>query len=539
MIIFKNLKQYVLLLLLAVFNCSMPLFAQGTGTKDDPYIMVDGGEYAFKVYKDLYGQFVVPADVTTDGVVLEIVADNWTDIYADKDFTELVSTTTGNFAPYTSTVQIAKGTKQGTIFYIYSNFPMNSGSIKVSYGRGTALELVHVTPENGSTLSASESYIGLEFSKPIHFDRCVMIVGGREQDIIANQADRFISIEVKDDLMEAYNKGAIKQGDDIFIVLRNVTSYDGKSTLGDITVRYIAAAKPIVLVSSVNTPESGMPAIKSWMPTNQNEGLVQLIFDGKLNKEAAISATLSFGNSETEDPGEYYIETLTPTFANDNTLEFDLRGKLRHPSQMVASGTNYESILLTIRGVKDENGYSSYVEGSGSSGAYFISYNFEVINYSLMTEFIPASGQNIDNLNEITIWMQETGGNLTYSSAIFEYVYKGENKHIEVAAHNIKTEIDEEDNTAHYLIIPIPAFSRDANTQVTFSLKNVVYPDGLNYSEYVTAKYATNGYEVPTGINTILQSSPKRIYTIDGKLANTPLKSNHVYIINGKKTLVK
>lgn len=534
---FKNFKQYFLLLMLAIANCSLS-FAQGSGTVNDPYIMENGGEYAFKVYNNFYGQFIIPEDVTTDGVVLEIVADNWTDIYADKELTELVSVTTGNFAPYTSTVNIAKGTKQGTIFYIYANFPMNSGSVKVSYGEATPLKLSKVTPAQGSVLSAGESYIGIEFSKPIRFDSCVMIAGQVEKPVSAHQTDRFVSIEAKAEMMECYKSGALKQGDIIMFILRNVTSYDGKSSLGNVVITYRAAAKPLMLVSSVNTPESGMPNIKSWMSPTTEEGLIKLSFDGKLNKEADITATLSFGNSESEDPGEYYTESLTPTFADDYTLQFDLRGKLRLPNEMVNSGVNYGSMLLTIRGVEDEFGFASYSEGSGSSGAYFISYGFEVINYSVMTEFMPASGQSIDNVNEITIWMHETGANMTFTGATFEFVCNGENRKVEVAASDIKIEQDEEDEAAHYIIIPTPSFSRDANSQVKFHLNVESFPDGMDHSSYVSATYTTNGYQDPTGIESVYQSSHKLIFTLDGKKVTHPTKQ-HIYIINGKKTFVK
>lgn len=537
----RILTQFKHALLLAFVSVlwAANVTAQGTGTKDDPYIMEDGGKYAFNVYKDFYGQFIVPEDVTTDGVVLELVADNWTDVYADKELTQRVSVTTGNFAPYTSTVEIAKGTAKGTIYYVYSDFPMNSGFVKVSYGGGSALELTRVTPAEGSELSAGESYIGLEFSKPIRFNRCTLYAGNVTKEIVANQVDRFISIDPKSELMECYNSGSLKQGDEILLVLSDVTSYDGKSNIGDVVVRYKAAPKPIMLVSSVNTPESGMPKIKSWIPTTSEEGLVQLTFSGNLNKEATIRATLSFGNSETEDPGEYYTETLIPTFANDNTIAFDLRGKLRIPSEMVTSGKNYESMLLTIRGIEDEHGYKSFVEGSGSSGAYFIDYGYELINYSIMTDFMPAAGQSIDNYNEITIWMQELGGNLTYTGAVFEYTHNGKQGQVEVALQDIKKEVDEEDNTAHYLTIPMPDFSRDANTQVKFRLKDVLFPDGMSHAGYTTATYTTAGHESLTGINTVQLSTTKRIYTIDGKLVKSSAKPNGVYIINGKKTVIK
>lgn len=536
---FIHLKSKYLLSIIFAFCCSITMYGQGLGTQEDPYIMVDGEKYAFKVFNNFYGIFEVPANVTQDGVVLELVADNWVDVFTDAELTTLCSYTTGNFAPYTTIVEISKGTPKGTKYYVYSDFPMNSGYVTVSYGGGTALELVSVVPTVGSTISSGESYVGFEFSKPIIFDECKMIAGSYETTVVANILDRFVSIEAKDELQAGYNSGAIKAGDEILFVLKNVSTFDGKQSIGDVVARFVAANKSVMLVSTVNTPESGMPAIKSWMPENQTEGLIQLIFDGKLNKEATINASLSFGSKETEDPGEYYEEILVPTFVNDSTIEIDLRGKLRIPSQMVSSGKNYEAMLLTIRGIEDEFGYKTYCEGSGTSGAYFINYGYEIVNYSLMSEFMPFPGQSIDNYNEIEIWLQETGGKLTFTGATFEYQNQGVECQVNVPLSEICVEVDTEDESANIITIPVPMFTRDANTIVKFSLAGVAYPDGMDHSQYISAEYTTAGYSDATSIQNVKISTNNKVYTIDGKKVKTSLKPNNLYIINGKITIVK
>lgn len=535
MTFFRKIVSVVVLIVMASFSA----FGQGSGTMSDPYIMVDGGEYAFKVYNNFYGQFIIPEDVDKDGIVLELVADNWVDVYSDAELNLCISTTTGNFAPYTTTVNIAKGTAKGTVLYVYSDFPMNSGSVKVSYGGGSPLELVKVTPAAGSVLSAGESYVGFEFSKPVRFDACVMRLGAHEIAVEANQIDRFVSVEAKAQLWDAYKSGALKEGDELSFVLKNVATFDGKSVLGDVIVEYVAANKPVTLKRSMNTPDSGMPAIKSWMPVTEDLGLVQLVFDGKLNKEAAVNATLSFGDFESGESGEYYMEPITPIFANDSTLQFDLRGTLRIPSKMVASGMNYGSMLLTIRGVEDESGYKTYADVSGTSGAYFFNYAFEVVKYTIMTEFMPASGQCIDNYNEVTIWIQETGGNMSFTGALFEYVYEGVKQQVTVPLSEIQVTIDEEDEAAHYIIIPVPNFFRDADTTVSVSLLDAAYPDGMDYSHVLSAQYTTQGVADPTGIESIQQSVAKTVYGLDGKLVTSPLKSNTIYIINGRTTIIK
>ncbi len=530
-----------MLLVVALLATTTSAVAQGSGTKADPYIMQDGGEYPFAVYKDFFGQFIVPEDVTKEGVVLELLADNWTDVYTDAELNNCVSVVSGNFAPYTTTVKIPVGTAKGTIYYVYSDFPMNSGSVKVTYGGGTPLELGKVIPAAGSVLSAAECNIGFEFTKAVRFSACTMIVGDYKAEIEAHSVDRFVSIEPKDQLMEAYRNGTLKKGDEVLFVLKGVTTLDGATSLGDVPVSYVAAAKPVVLSSSVNTPESGFTAIKSWMPLNSNEGLVKLSFDGALNKEAKVVATLSYGNSESEDPGEYYQENLVVDFEGDSTLVVDLRGKLRTPQSMVASGTNYGTMLLTVRGIEDADGYYTYAAGQGTSGAFFFDYVYEVVNYSLFTEFTPASGSSIDDVKSIELWMQEVGGKLSYEGVDFEYTFEGETKVVSVAAANILSEVDPEDETALCLTIPVPTFSRDADTQVKLTFKNVATPDGMDYSADLTAVYTTKGFTDPSGINGVtMDAKSAAIFTLEGKrIQSSQVKNNTIYVVAGKKILIK
>lgn len=536
---FKHLR-FCVLSLLSMITFSVAS-AQGSGTESDPYILQDGGEYPFAVYRNFYGQFIVPEDVTSEGTVLEILADNWTDIFADAELTQLVSETTGNFAPYTSTVKIPVGTKKGTTYYVFSDFPMNSGSVKVTYGGGTPLEISKVLPVSGSVIAAAESNIVFEFTKPVRFSACVMIIGGNEISVEANQIDRFVSIEPKTQLLDAYRSGLLNEGDNVLFVLKNVTSLDGNAKLGDIVVEYKAAAVPVMLVSSDYGSNDGNAVIKSWMPANGDEGLVKLVFDGALNIEANISATLTFGNPETEDPNEYYVETLTASFEGNNTVVIDLRGKLRLPQDMVTSGTNYGSMLLTIRGVEDANGHMTYADGQGTSGAYFIDFAYEVVDYSLFTEFTPASGSCIDDVATIELWMQELGGNLTYEGVDFEFTYEGVKKVVSVSAADIKSEVDPEDETALCLTIPVPVFSRDADTEVILTFKNVSSPDGMDYSADLTAVYTTKGFSDPSGIGAItLDAAKGAIFTLDGKRVEaSKLVKNTIYVVAGKKAILK
>ena len=347
-------------------------------------------------------------------------------------------------------------------------------------------------------------------------------------------------------MLELYNSDALKKGDEITFTLKNVTSADGKDQLGDVTVKYIAAQKPTMVIREESTPGNGMDVLKSWLSTESTTGLVKITFNGALNPEAAITAKLTYGDIESEDPNEYYSEELTTTIEQDSILCIDLRGKLRTPATMVASGNVYPSAMLMIKGVEDINGYMTLSEELGNAGSYFYNYTYELIEYNVMTEFTPASGASIDGVKEIELWMQESGGNIAFDGVKFEYTYQNEPAEIVISKDKLSIEADPEDETASIILITVPEFERDADTEVRLSLTGVSTPDGMKYNEYLTAVYTTKGNPDVSGISNATISTVKNaIYSIDGKRlpadylkGNTKSSTPHrIYILNGKKVV--
>ena len=158
---------YILALFTCLFGHFTSVLAQGDGTAENPFIMENGGKYPIKMYDDFYGKFIVPEDVTEEGITLSLKSNNVFDIYTDADMTKLVSTVEGNFSPYTTLTTVRNGTKKGTVYYIFCSFPMNGGDVEVTYGKAVPVELKEVIPAAGSELSAAESYVGFEFTKAI------------------------------------------------------------------------------------------------------------------------------------------------------------------------------------------------------------------------------------------------------------------------------------------------------------------------------------------------------------------------------------
>ncbi|MGM9733335.1 MAG: hypothetical protein ACI3YT_04345 [Prevotella sp.] len=530
------------LMLLAVLASSVTTWAQGSGSKDDPCVMEAGTDYNFKM-AEWYGKFIIPEDVTADNFVIEISCSVLSlDAYSDADYTQqLTMDHEGNYAPYTFKLPIAKGTAKGTVIYFKKDFDIQADNGKItitSYGNPSAIKLVSVTPipsaeEGGKPLSAASAYVSLSFSKSISSNGCTVAWGEEIQAVVANAIGKDVSLDLRAALLDFYGLG-MKEGDEITVTLKSVAAKDGSSSLGDVVVKYLAAALPVSLESSVNTPGNGLDTFLSWMPETFENGVVTLTFSGNLSTEAKPVAVLSMGNVESEN--DYYREEL-PVVISGNKLSVDLRGKLRNKETMGIQNL-YEEISLQITGVKDAQGNFTYSDGAGTLGSYGFTYKYKAVEYTLTTEFAPGKG-SIDNKKSIELWIREEGdGKLSFKAARFGYVYEGKEGYVDVEAKDIASEVDPDDKYATILTIPVPEFSRDANTEVVLSLVGVVTPDGNDHSADLTAKYTTEG--VTTAISGINADN-----NIDGKAYNIngiPVKNTNnsgLYIINGKTVIVK
>lgn len=528
------------LTLLAVLASSITTWAQGSGTQADPYVMEAGTDYKFGM-AEWYGKFIIPEDVTTDDFVIEISCSvTRLDAFTDADYTQqLEMDFEGNFSPYTFKLPIAKGTTKGTAIYFKKDFDIQAGTITItSYGNPSPIALVSVTPtpsanEGGKPLSAASAYVSLTFSKNLSHKGCTVSWGAESQSVVANTSGNSVSLDIRAVLLDFYGLG-MKEGDEISITLKGVTAKDGSSELGDVVVKYIAAALPVSLVSAENTPGNGLDTFLSWMPETFDNGVVTLTFSGDLNTESKPTAFLSMGNVESED--DYYREEL-PVIISGNKLSVDLRGKLRNKETMNILNL-YDVISLQITGVRDANGNYTYSDGAGTLGSYGFTYNYKPVDYTLTKEFTPAKG-SIDNKKSIELWIREVGdGKLSFTAARFSYVLNGKEEYVDVEAKDIESEVDPEDENAVIYTIPVPEFSRDANSEVVLSFVGMVSPDGNDYSSVLTATYTSAGFT--TGIYGINTENTKdvKVYNLNGipvKNVNNP----GLYIIKGKTVVVK
>lgn len=496
-------SRMMLAIVVLMAGWSQNVAAEGSGTMDDPFVMVDGGQYQETSSKYFYAKFVVPADVTEDDVYF--VIDNLRSmlfyVYTDAAYSQEVGEESLSFAgsnPWTMKLAVQKGTAAGTTFY-FKTFSMQNNTLSVEYGVGAGkakpANLDEIIPADGSVLSASLCNVTFVFTQDVVFDGAELQAGGLTKYPAANGQGRYVSIEPKAELAELYQSETLKEGDDIVLTLKNVRAVNGANVVGDVKVTYKAAAKPVMVKQTVNTPGNGLDTFLSFMPSSFENGMVQVVFDGDLlTDNPALSATLSYGSIETE--GDFYMESLPVKFFGTNTIAVDLRGKLRTVQTMgIASGTLYDTMSLSFRNLKDASGNFVFSAQSGAVGSFVFDYKYKVVEYSYDKEFTPAPGSNIDKVKSIELYLRESGdGKMTYDGARFQYTDGGTAKTLDVAASMFDVRPDSEDDNALLVNIPVPEFSRDANTDVVLALTGVETPDGVDHSADFRVKYTTAGH---------------------------------------------
>ena len=511
-------RTLMLLALLLTFGWSGAK-AEGSGTADDPYVIKAGETLTMPQLKAFYAKFVVPEDVTTDdaALVLDGLKDMFLKVYSDAAYSTDITQDSwySGSSPWTLKVPIPNGTAAGATYYFYEFLPMTTTNIEVTYGAGAAtvekpLTRLSVTPAEGQNLTASSSLVSLQYSRnDIKVTSCVMEVYSHGTDtpelkatksLAANVQGAFVSIEPKTQLIALYNEG-ILEACDIIKVKVGVKAVNGDNTIwlngvenSVDEISYIATEKPVMLTKTVNTPGNGLNTFLSWMPADYANGLAQLHFDGALDTQNAPVVKLMYGDIESD--GEYYEEVLPVKFFGDNILAVDLRGKLRTPATMnIASLKVYDTITLSVKGVKAADGTFVYSDGVGSLGSFSFDYTYKAVEYATTVDFTPASGASIDNVKSIELWANETGdGKATFAGVQFAYTDGGEAKTVVVPMSQITSEADPDEANATIYTIPVPEFSRDADTQVVLTLTGLSTPDGLDHSADFTATYTTAGH---------------------------------------------
>lgn len=491
----KHLHRHVghaihalVLAVLFLWNGSAAAEVTGSGTTGDPYVIDgDGASLTIAGFASYYVKFTAPADGT-----LKVVFSDSPYVYTDETFStksEESFAFSGTYDPKYYTL----GCTSGNTYYFGRDFVMNAGTMTVSFlTEAEPVELLSVSPSVEEPLNASTANISLRFNQGVNVSQCIMATGSSSASLTVNGNGRdYVSANASDKLVEWYADGTLNEGDEITFTFTNVKAGNDSGAVygtdGTLALTYRAAAKPMTLVSSTNTPDSETPVrtFYSYYMTDDAAGNVTLTFSGDINTGSKPTVTLSYGDPETED---YYTETIEPQIYG-NILFIDLKGRLRRAADMVSSGQLYDYIGLKVSGVKDSGGNYAYSTMQGSYGAYGFSYEYAEVNYVVKSDWtvdgsaVSQSAIGEDTRN-IELWLGESGGNVAFTGAEFKYVSGGAEHTATIPKSGMTVTAESGETTVS---IPVPNISIDAGSEVTVSLTGVERPDGLTEETYPSA----------------------------------------------------
>ena len=533
----KTLHKYVghtlhalMLALLFLWCGNASAEVTGTGTKADPYIFADdikglatadGVQFTATGYQ-LYAVFTPAADGI---LVISSLYSQFTDnTFSTKSETQ--PTWDGKY-PQQAKLQCTAG----TTYYVGGSMPSSNVTIKY-LAEDEPLKITGYSPEEGSTFDVIKGTVNLEFNKKVSISGCLVTFGNQTLNPGVLVHNAYASVDVKKQIMAAYNNGSLHKGDEIKFTFSGIKDAKTNALLngnGTFEVTYTAPAKPMSLVSSVNTPSAGIPVtdFKSYYMKGDATSVVTVTFSDAIGSVGGV--TLTFGNidgtGENDAPSQYYREEV-PYTIDGNNIVIDFKGKLRRFADMLPGvdlstiapqfKDRFKTMNLSIKGVQDVNGNLAYSDGQGALGSYGFVYNFKEIDYSVATDLTVEGNAITSDTKTVELWLQETGGKAVFTGVKFAYKENGEDKTTVVPFSSLTVANDEADKDAKIYTIPVPNVVMDEGT-VTISLDGVEAPDGVEHEEYsvdisrtaATSEFAVTKAEWTNGTNTVdLLSEP-------------------------------
>lgn len=389
-------------------------------------------------------------------------------------------------------------------------------------------ELIYYGPNTaeGAVVSPTRtSQLSFNFNRTTKYASAELSANGHTIGLSGRNATNYISLSIKDALIEMSTKGWIVTGDKFTVTIKGIRTEAGDLTYDkDVVATYELGALPAALVSSFHTEGS----ILTWYEPGDPEGLISLEFSKKIKSASAI---INYGISGRGVEDNQFVRIPITPIIDGNKVVIDLTGVRRLPTDMITadgvdfSQDGFKKITIGITGIRDEDGVSAYPSSK------WMTFDLVTPQTDIACDFTPADGSNIDNVDAITIWIQDES-KLKYSGVDFSYNGEnGEKKTVTVT--ELKKEKDSATDNAVYVTVDIPTEVKGKGN-VVVSLHDLSCVDGKDYTSDILAEYTTT---ISTGIQQVDLSShtPTAIYNINGmKLENTKSLKG-VFIVNGKK----
>lgn len=466
----------------------------GSGTKADPYVLENGTAYTIESFGSFYAKFTAPS-----AGKFVLTGDSYS-VYTDGTFSTIDEKIIPQFNNDYENKEYSFECEAGKTYYVGFNFACDAYTTTFKFlTEAEPLLMKSCDPAEGTVMNVSSASVDLKFNQNVAVSSCTVSSGSNTASLTVNARDIYISVDAKAELLNWYNDSKIKEGDDITFTFSGIATADGKQTFGTdgkFAVTYKAGPKPVVLVSSTNTPVSNPPVtiFKSYYMEDDYSSIINLAFSDNIKEVGSV--TLEYGNREpVGGKDEIYIEELTPTVMA-NYVIIDFKGKVRRVQDMLPGTTNeYEYITLTLNGVRDNNGNLVVASDQNSAGKFVFNYKYQEIAYNVQSDIEEGNPVTSDT-KSIKLWISEDGGNAVFSGAQFAYKDNGEDKTATIEGSLLSYENDENFEGAKFVIVPVPNVNIDADTKVTLTL-NAETPDGVAHTEFTkeincTGKTADN-----------------------------------------------
>lgn len=473
---------------------------------------------------------------------LQVSSTSTTVLNPYKEMKSTVTETVSNSdnAILTNLIKVEKGkayeipVQAGKVYNFCADFVMNAGQVTFSMEDRT-MKLFSVSPSEGSAITPTKSCnISVSFVRMPKYDEASITINDEKQ-VLAGRlgtTTNSINFDIKSLLADMMTAGKCKEGDDIKLEIKGITTSDGKvmyGTDGTYEASFKVGKQPTLLINQTHTSGTFM----TYYEPGSEEGKVILEFSNNIK---SASAQLRYGDSDQQANGGFYTEDLSDKVTIDgNKVIVDLSGKRRTVTDMVSSTVTergeeiYKTITLAITNVVDVDGNKTYSSSSSSTGKYYFTYTLDTPTANIGAEFTPESGSNIDNVDNIEIWITDED-KLVYGGVDFTYYDNEVEKVITVT--DFTKEKDEYVDGAVTLKVPVPAACKGKG-DVTVTLHNLTCVDGIDHSNLLTATYTSN----TTGIKQVYVpvAAQNVYYRLDGtRLASQPV-AHGMYIVNGKK----
>lgn len=529
-------KKYFTMLCALLLGCFVGVSAQiplAGSTKESPVSLQIGEVY------------LLPTDFSTAYFIYQAEADGvlYLDLSSSLQLFAANQTTGGSSNPVPQFgTQAVQGIRAGET-YLFHNASTwgNTVTMQVSFVPGVPylpIKVESVSPEEGSVYhtATKEGAVTFEFNVPVNaaaIEASIVTAGGVAQtvnDYVAaeNYTTRGTIYTLKP--ASAYTalreSGKLQEGEAFQIKLTNVAdkNYPANALTDGVSVSY-TAAPDVVTLTGIDKEGT----LNAYYLEGDEAGLVRVTFSGNVQCNAE-SAILSYGDREKGT----WAEIPVPYTVDGNTITLNLQGILLNKAPLDDDGKRV--VNLSLKGICDTAGY--YIEGNavGSSGA--VTFSFEVANVevNVYCDFKPQKGANIDNTEELEIWIAE-GKYITFDGAKLTYTKNGETVEQLLTKEELRITDDPYSEKDLLVYVPLTNCFPDAG-ELKVELTGVLAANGT--SPAIEGTFLTNGKTDPDGIRPVRPATPTDnapLYDLQGRRhQGTP--SQGIYIREGKKVVI-